>query len=98
MRKELQYSVLGLAVLLLMSLLPMPYGFYVLIRFLAMVVFACLAYHFHETENMVLCVVTGALALLFQPFFKIVLGREVWQMVDVVVAVALLYYWYKTKK
>jgi hypothetical protein len=47
---------------------------------------------------MVLCVVAGALALLFQPFFKIVLGREVWQMVDVVVAFALLYYWYKTRK
>ncbi len=31
-----------------------------------------------------------ALALLFQPFFKIALGRQVWNIVDIVVAVGLL--------
>ena len=33
----------------------------------------------------------GALALLFQPFFKIALGRTVWNVVDVVVAIGLLF-------
>jgi len=33
----------------------------------------------------------GALALLFQPFYKIALGRAVWNVVDVVVAAGLLY-------
>ena len=31
-----------------------------------------------------------ALALLFQPFYKIALGRELWNIVDVAVGVALL--------
>ena len=31
-----------------------------------------------------------ALALLFQPFFKIALGRTIWNIVDVLVAVFLL--------
>nr|WP_103727078.1 DUF6804 family protein [Flavobacterium croceum] len=31
-----------------------------------------------------------SLALLFQPFIKIVLGRTLWNIVDVIVALALL--------
>jgi hypothetical protein len=32
----------------------------------------------------------GGLALLFQPFFKIALGREMWNIVDVVVGIGLI--------
>ena len=32
----------------------------------------------------------AALALLFQPFFKVALGRVVWNIVDVIVAIGLL--------
>ena len=32
----------------------------------------------------------GGLALLFQPFFKIALGREMWNVVDVIVGAILL--------
>ena len=32
----------------------------------------------------------GVLALLFQPFFKIALGREIWNIVDVVVGIGLI--------
>lgn len=35
-------------------------------------------------------IIYGALALLFQPFFKVALGRELWNMVDVVAAIGLL--------
>ena len=31
----------------------------------------------------------AALALLFQPFFKVALGRVVWNIVDVIVAIGL---------
>lgn len=44
-----------------------------------------------------LCIAFGAVALLFQPFFKIALGRGMWNIVDVIVAVALLILWYKHK-
>lgn len=33
----------------------------------------------------------AALALLFQPFFKVALGRTVWNLVDILVAIALVY-------
>lgn len=31
-----------------------------------------------------------ALAILFQPFFKIALGRSIWQIIDVIVALILM--------
>ena len=31
-----------------------------------------------------------ALAILFQPFFKIALGRSLWQIIDVIVALILM--------
>jgi len=36
--------------------------------------------------------------LLFQPFFKIALGRELWNVVDVVVGVGLLVSVFQEKK
>jgi hypothetical protein len=35
-------------------------------------------------------IIYGGLALLFQPFFKISLGRQIWNIVDVVVGIGLL--------
>ena len=75
--------------LLLACLLPMPYGYYQLVRVVATAAFAFLAYQ--ERENNLLWVFIG-LALLFQPFEKIALGRTVWNIVDVVVAVFLGWY------
>jgi len=32
----------------------------------------------------------GGLVLLFQPFFKIALGRQIWNILDVVVGIGLI--------
>ena len=40
----------------------------------------------------------GALALLFQPFIKIALGRLIWNVVDVVVGVGLVILYCVEKK
>ena len=83
-----------LSVLLLLCLAPMPYGYYQLVRFIAAVVFIVLAWHNYNTKEVCLTVVFGALALLFQPFIKVVLGRTMWNIVDVIVAIALFIQWY----
>jgi hypothetical protein len=75
--------------LLLACLLHMPYGYYQLVRVVATAAFAFLAYQ--ERENSLLWVFVG-LALLFQPFEKIALGRTVWNIVDIAVAVFLGWY------
>lgn len=89
---------LGLAILLLLCLLPMPYGYYMLVRFVAMIAFVGMAIDYWQTKRTTLCVVACSLALLFQPFLKIALGRGLWNLIDVVIAVALLYDIIRKKK
>ena len=84
-----------LSVLLLLCLAPMPYGYYQLVRFIAAVVFIVLAWHNYNTKEVCLTLVFGALALLFQPFIKIALGRTMWNIVDVIVAGMLIIMWIK---
>lgn len=98
MNKTLYNVGLGLAIALLLCLFPMPYGYYTLVRFISMVIFGCMAYVFYKEEKMPFCIIAGSLALLFQPFVKVVLGRAMWNIVDVIVAIALLLLWYKNRK
>ena len=83
-------SKLLLAILLLLCLAPMPYGYYQLVRVVAMIAFAIMAYQYHEKENVPLAFTFAGLALLFQPFVKVALGRTLWNIVDVIVAVLLI--------
>lgn len=79
-----------LAVLFFLCLADMPYGFYQFVRFAALTGFAILAYQSHEKGRQTEMIIYGALALLFQPFLKITLGREMWNIVDVIVGLGLL--------
>lgn len=82
--------ILVIAAMLLLCLAPMPYGYYQLVRFVAMVVFGVMAYKYYEEKKNVLAITFGALALLFQPFVKVALGRTMWNVVDVAVAIGLI--------
>ena len=75
-----------IAILLILCLADMPYGFYELVRFAAAGAFAYLSYDFFKSKRDGL----AGLALLFQPFFKIALGRVIWNIIDIIVAVALI--------
>lgn len=86
-----------IAVALLLCLLPLPYGYYELVRLGGMVCFAVLAYHSYQQKQEGWTIAYAALAILFQPFFKIALGRDVWNMVDVAVAGLLLWTVWKEK-
>lgn len=79
-----------LALLFFLCLADMPYGFYQFVRFIGLVGFAILAYQANQQNNQTEAIIYGALALLFQPFFKISLGRELWNVIDVVVGLGLL--------
>lgn len=89
---------IALAVILLLCLLDLPYGFYKLTRFVAMVCFAVFAYEYYEKSVKPLAITFAALALLFQPFAKIALGRTMWNVVDVVAALGLILLVYKQSK
>ena len=80
-----------LAIFFFICLLDMPYGYFQLVRFLAMIGFSYLAYDAYENSEKNKAYVFMALAILFQPLIKIALGRDLWNIVDVVVGVWLLY-------
>lgn len=98
MKKKLVTTGFVLAMALLLCLFPMPYGYYSLVRFMAMIVFAIMAYEYYQLNKEAMAVLFAALAILFQPFFKIALGRLMWNVVDVLVAVFLFVLWYFSNK
>jgi hypothetical protein len=79
-----------LAILLFLCLADMPYGYYQFVRFVSCIVFGYLAYISNEEKLNNQAIVYVVLALLFQPFIKISLGRELWNIVDVIVGVGLI--------
>lgn len=84
-----------LAVLLLLCLAPMPYGYFMLVRFVMMVACGWMAYQYYQKNLHGLTWTFAALALLFQPFVKIALGRVGWNIVDVAVAILLIFLFVK---
>lgn len=91
----MKYVPLYLAAVLLLCLAPMPYGYYTLVRVIATVVFGIYAYKCYVAKKEGLTWVFVTLALLFQPFAKIALGRVIWNVIDVIVAIGLivLFFW-----
>jgi len=68
----------------------MPYGYYSIVRIVAMLSFVYLAFNKYQSRQQGLMVVFIGLAILFQPIVKIPLGRTLWNIVDVVVALGLI--------
>ncbi|MBV6879038.1 hypothetical protein KVY03_04190 [Epilithonimonas sp. FP105] len=75
----------------------MPYGYYQLVRFIAFAGFGFLAFEANNKRDEKMMFLYIALALLFQPFLKIALGRTIWNIVDVIVAGFLLMSLFKNK-
>ena len=101
--KIIELSIkLTLSILFLLCLLHLPYGYYQAVRFFALVGFALLAYFSFQNKQNTATIIYIGLAILFQPLIKIALGRTIWNIVDVIVAIGLLcsifYNWRKNKK
>ena len=79
-----------LSIIFLLCLLPLPYGYYQAVRFIGMLGFILLAYFSNQQNYKVEAIIYIALALLFQPFIKVALGRTVWNIVDMIVSVGLI--------
>lgn len=97
-KKDLTFVVKIILIIILLScLLPLPYGAFQLIRFASLIGFGYLAFKYYKANEEGKALVFGALALLIQPFFKLSLGREIWNIVDVVIVVFIIYLLVKKK-
>ena len=81
---------LGGVAILLLCLLPLPYGVYMIARVAIMILGGYLALDYLSHKNKTLAITFAAVALIFQPFLRIPLGRELWMIVDVAVALLLI--------
>lgn len=79
-----------LSILFFLCLIDLPYTFFQLVRLAALIGFAILAYMVKSQNNDSEFIIYIALSLLFQPFFKIALGRQMWNIIDVIIGFSLL--------
>ena len=73
---------LGLAMLALAVSGKHPYGFYILLRWIACAVFAYSAFAAHRFEHPLWTWLFAVGAMLFNPFVRVHFSRHTWQIVD----------------
>ena len=76
--------------MLFLGAAPVPYGYYMLLRIVATIVFVWAGIIAHGRKKDVMPWVFGILAILFNPIIMIHLPKEVWVVVDVAAGLLLL--------
>jgi hypothetical protein len=76
----------------------MPYGYYELVRFISLIGFGYLSFISYKKRNLNEMIVYVSLALLFQPFIKVALGKDIWNIIDVLVTIGLIFSIFKKQQ
>lgn len=79
-----------MAVLLLVCLAKMPYGYFQFVRLACCAGFIYVAVQEFKAGKQITGVLSVAGAILFNPIFKIYLRRGTWNTIDVIIAVFLI--------
>lgn len=93
---KMKYLIkLLLPALLLLCLVNMPYGYYVFIRIIMSIAAAIISYNYFEQNKNEIAYFWGGIVILFQPLYKIPLGKDLWKIVDLIIAIILIIRIYK---
>ena len=76
-----------IAFLLLLAVLPLPYGYYTFLRWITCGMAAFTAYIAYQWEFKWATWIFIPLAILFNPIIPIHLTKEIWQPIDIVGAI-----------
>ena len=74
------------SLLLVMAVLPLPYGYYMLLRLLITASAAYVAYKNFNKEMPVWGIVFVIVALLFNPLYVVHFDKTLWVIIDILVA------------
>ena len=77
---------------------PLSYSYFTLVCISATVGFLLLAWGYSQRKEQVQMIVALVLAALFQPFAPLSLGRVLWNIVDVIVAITLVFEMLRLRK
>ena len=89
-------TIISIAMLLL-ALIPLPIGYYTLLRIVVCLTAAFLAWNSYEAHKTSWMWTMGVVALIFNPLIPLYLGRELWIFVDIATAVIFGVYLVKFK-
>ena len=78
------------AFMLVLGVLPMPYGYYTILRLAACIVFGIAAYAAKELHPVWLSWAYAFCALLFNPVIKVHFQKELWGLLDIAAAAVLI--------
>ena len=88
MEKKVERKILIVgAIILLLCVFDMPYGIYSIVRVSTTIISGYFAYNYFTSKKLELAITFSIITLLFQPLVKIHLGRDIWVVVDVLVAI-----------
>lgn len=77
--------------MLILAIPPLwPYGYYVLLRIVVCGTAAYVIYVGYNVGLRTLPVILGIIALLFNPLIPIYLKKEIWVVIDIIVAIVFL--------
>lgn len=79
-----------LIVLFGLCLFKMPYSYYEISRFVGMIGFTIIGYDAYKKQNTLFMIIWFSSALLINPFFKLALGRTLWNIIDIIWIILLL--------
>jgi len=82
--------IISAAILLLLGIAPVPYGYYIFLRIVATCVFVWGAVVLFSRKSPILPWVYIVLAIIFNPIIQVFFSREVWIGIDLVAAILLL--------
>lgn len=76
--------------MLLVGIMPLPYGYYMFLRLIAFGMFGFAAYIAHQRKYNLFPWSFGFMALLFNPIFTIHFPKEAWMVIDFVASLFVL--------
>jgi hypothetical protein len=82
--------IIGAAIMLLIGIAEMPYGYYTLLRLVGTGVFLMAAWVAYDRKLVVLPWVYLLFAIIFNPLVKVHFEKEVWAWIDLAASILLV--------
>ncbi len=87
-QKQIIIPSIVVMILLFIAIFPIEeYGYYILLRWIVCLTAIYIAYFSYEAEKIYLTWVMGIIALIFNPLIPFYLGKDIWIVVDFIVAI-----------
>ena len=75
--------------ILIIALLPMPYGYYTLLRLVVCAYFCFALYNIYSGDFTLIEIACILFAILYNPFIKVHFTKEIWMFINVATALSI---------